>query len=353
MTFWEKLTSLFKEDNNPTACQWENTGFGLLFSCMSSHEAFKAGESFQTYQFLILQQLLESGNAIKKGYNIHVDSDVLCSLDEVSREIFGLPEPWPGRFELECRGLTKNSDFTVSLRPVEKWGERSYSPRGLKGPFLEVAGRAYLPDAPQWMALSAVEKHSHLDSTHKTEVANIFTINAIKRAAQLGVPIDLKHFANLDISIPSSISVSVTENKDGSLRLSPYLGDGIPHEKIEMNLSQLERAGKTATLRVGNKIILFDESRLKAAHEIIANRVIPARDKWQFFNTPSAFLDAALVDLDMGFALRVHGATLFQKAYFGYSEQSGQEWFNEVGAPAYPFAELFMPDQGRGGFEGA
>lgn len=331
MTFWEKLTSLFKEENKLPTCQWENTGFGLLFSCLSSQEAFKAGECLETYQFLVLQQLLESGNAIKKGHDIHVDSDVLCSLDEASREILGLPEPWPGRFELECRGLTKNSDFTVSLRPVEKWGDQSYSPRALKGPFLEVAGQAYLPDTPQWMALSAVEKHSHLDSTQKTEAANIFTINAIKQGAQLGAPIDLKHFADLDISIPSSISVSVTENKDGSLRLSPYLGDDIPHEKIEMNLGQLEKADKTAALRLGNKIILFDEPRLRAAHEILTNRVIPARDKWQFFKSPSAFLDAALVDLDIGFALRVHGATLFQKAYFGYGERSGQEWFNDVG----------------------
>lgn len=330
MGLWKKLTSLFK-DNNPTHNLWKNTGFGLLFSCMSSREAFKAGECLQTYQYLILQQLLESGKARKKGQNIHVENDVLCSLDGTSREILGLPEPWPGSFELECRGLTKNSDFTVNLRPVEKWGAGTHSPRGLRGPFLEVNGQDYLPDAPQWLALSAVEKHSCLDPDQKTEDVNIFTINTIKQASELGASIDLKHFANLEISIPSSISISVTENIDGSLLLSPYLGDDISHEKIDMSLGQLEKANKTATLRLGNKIILFDEPRLKAAHEILTNRVIPARDKWQFFHTPGAFLDAALVDLEMGFALRVHGATQFQKAYFGYSERSGQEWFSDEG----------------------
>ena len=147
MTLWEKLTSIFKFDKNPETCQWKNTGFGLLFSCLSSQEAFKSGECLQTYQYLVLQQLLEAGNACKKGPGVHVDNDVLCNLDEASREILGLPEPWPGRFELECTGRTNSSDFAISLSPLEKWGATAYSSRRLKGPFLEVNGIDYLPDA--------------------------------------------------------------------------------------------------------------------------------------------------------------------------------------------------------------
>lgn len=331
MALWKKLASIFKIDKNPEISLWENTGFGLLFSCLSPHEAFRSGECLQTYQYLVLQQLLESGNAYKKGSGIHVANDVLCDLDETSREILGLPEPWPGRFELECKGRTNNTDFAMSLRPLEKWGATAYSSRRLKGPFLEVNGVDYLPDAAQWMALSAVENHSRLDPAEKTEDVNLFAVNSIKLAVQRGADIDLKHFANLEISTPDSISISVTENKDGSLRLSPHIGDDIPQDKIEMMLGQLEKAGKTATLRIGKKIVLFDEPRLKAAHEILANRVIPAKDKRQFFQTPGAFLDAALVDLDVGFSLRVHGATLFQKAYFGYGERSGQDWFGDDG----------------------
>lgn len=284
-----------------------------------------------------MQQLLESGDASKTGSDIHVNSDVLCNLDEASREILGLPEPWPGRFELECSGCAKTFDFVIKLKPVEKWGAAAYAPRRLKGPFLEVNGVDYLPDAAQWLALSAVEKHLDLAPAEKPEETNLLAINAIKLAAQKGAAIDLKHFAKLDISIPDSISVAVIENVDGSLRLLPNLGDDVPPEKLEMTLGQLETAVNAATLRIGNKIILFDEPRLKAAHEILANRVIPARDKWQFFHTPGAFLDAAQVDLDMGFSLRVHGATLFRKAYFGYGETSGQNWFDNDGSQ---FAQL-------------
>lgn len=331
MSLWEKLSSIFSIDNNTHTCTWENTGFGLLFSCPSPREAFRSDECLQTYQYLVLQQLLESGNACKKGPGIHVANEVLCSLDETSREILGLPEPWPGRFVLEVHGHTKDSNFSISLRPAEKWGATSYRSRRLKGPFLEVNGVDYLPDSAQWLALNTVENHSHLDAAEKTEDVNLFTVNAIKMAAQNGAIIDLKHFANLEISIPASISISVTENKDGSLRLSPNLGDDIPQEKIELMLGQLENPGKTASLRIDKKIILFDEPRLKAAHEILSNRVIPASDKRQFFQTPGAFLDAALVNLDVGFSLRVHGATLFQRAYFGYGERSGQEWFGDEG----------------------
>ena len=50
----------------------------------------------------------------------------------------------------------------------------------------------------------------------------------------------------------------------------------------------------------------------------------------RFFESPSAYLDAALVDLENGFSLRVNGATPMVHGYFGDTEKSGIEWFSQL-----------------------
>jgi len=80
-------------------------------------------------------------------------------------------------------------------------------------------------------------------------------------------------------------------------------------------------------MRIRDDIVLLDEDRFKATQEILTNRRIPKEQVKDFLSTPTAFLDAALVDLDSGFSLRVKGATAFHHGYFGDTDDSGIEWF--------------------------
>ena len=47
-----------------------------------------------------------------------------------------------------------------------------------------------------------------------------------------------------------------------------------------------------------------------------------------FSETPTAYLDASLVDLDMGFSLRVQGVQEFTHAYFGETDETGINWLD-------------------------
>jgi SNF2 family DNA or RNA helicase len=84
-----------------------------------------------------------------------------------------------------------------------------------------------------------------------------------------------------------------------------------------------------ASLRVDNEIILFDEEKLNAVKEILNNRVVSKEKMKEFLKRPTAFLDGALVNLDLGFSARVKGMTSFRHAYFGETDESGIDWFNE------------------------
>ena len=119
------------------------------------------------------------------------------------------------------------------------------------------------------------------------------------------MPIDLSHFKQLTISQPEKVGVTAVEQSDGSLLLIPSYGTGTNPTDIDDRLGQLTGIAGQGTLRVRNQIIILDEKRLQATHEILTNRRIPRSQVKAFLKTPSAFLDAALIDLDTGFSLRV------------------------------------------------
>ena len=68
-------------------CEWHNTGYGFSFVLPPSREDVYAAESLCAYQILLLQQLLEAGEASSDGSEIHVASDILCRLDDNARDI--------------------------------------------------------------------------------------------------------------------------------------------------------------------------------------------------------------------------------------------------------------------------
>ncbi len=340
MSLINTIRNIFSGHAHPAspAYTWENTGYGLLFSLPEgSGKTPIFEESHAAYQYTILQMLLEADEAVQDKRGIHVGNETLCRLDEASREILGLPKPWPGSFELEVHGISPNPDFSLALRLLPERGAEKF-PAKMSGPFIQADGKLYLPNAAQWRALHAVDEHSKLTFGERTEAANLKAILALENARKNGMSINLRHFNDLEVAEAEHVGVSVAENDDGSIRLVPAFGLGISPdakelspEAIEARLGQLEGKADTAVLRVDKKLVLLDEKRLKAVQEILSSRVISAKNKHQFFKTPSAFLDASLVDLDMGFSMRVKGVTVFQKAYFGYSENDSLTWFEENG----------------------
>lgn len=342
------LSRLFQrgKENRETVFRQENTGFGLRFLFPQDWEKHLFQEGLPTYQYIVLQQLLEAGEAQEEPDGIHVESEVLCRLDSLSRQILDLPTPWPGRFELEVHGTTSRRDFSLALRPLPLLGLRSCSPVMLEGPFFMVEGQNYLPDAAQWLALHAITEHTRLSPEERSEIVHLQAVFAVQQACRQGAAIDMRHFARLDVTQPEGVGVSVMENADGSIRLVPDLGLGLTPDAVEARLGQLEKDGKKgAVLRVGKKLVLLDERRMAAVHEILSSRIISAREKRQFFKTPGAYLDASLVNLDTGFSLRVHGMEIFQKAYFGQTESDSLAWFGENGQeePGIFFLDSCLP----------
>lgn len=331
MALKKLISSLFKKaDDSNSVYDLEVTEFGVRFVSPRHEECLQeAAPSFLQLQYVMLQMLVESGEASEINSGFFIADDGATQLSEEDRDLLNLPRPWPGRFELSVSGHTFSTNFSVKLNLLEEPNNR-ITFFEVKGPILSLgAGEEYLPSPAQMRLLNAVKQHEALPIHERTEVKNLLTVFELQQAQKEGARIDLRQFEKQKVDVPERIKVTTIENPDGSLRLVPDFESSLSPDEIERCLGQFADDDRKA-LRVSNRLVLLDETKLKAISEILSNRVIPAKERDQFLKTPAAFLDASLIDLDNGLSIRVHGAEVFQKAYFGESDGQSLSWFGEA-----------------------
>ena len=133
---------------------------------------------------------------------------------------------------------------------------------------------------------------------------------------------------------PEVIGIHAEYDDDGGLTLSPTF-DGVGVGDTESRWGQLNLEDAEA-LRVKNQLILLKEEALEAISEVLTSRYISRSQVEAFIKAPTAFVSSAMIDLDTGFSLRVHGAERFELRYFGDTEAISQDWFEGDSKPEMP-----------------
>ncbi|MGF1792899.1 SNF2-related protein [Photobacterium profundum] len=291
-----------------------------------------------TAQFVALKMLEEQGDVTSFPDGFMMPSSTATRLDSELRILLGLPEIWNGTIDADIKGKASLPTFSIDLAVMTPQGRQTLN-YVIDGPYIKFGKETqYLLAPEQLLVFEAREVHR---KSPKTEYDNLLFLHSLQMAQQKGCALKLKHFDKLKILTPNSVSVEAELNENGDLVLTPNMGQAANNEAIQKVLGQLNH-DSAVTLKVGDEIVLFSEQKLEAVKEIISNRVVPRDKVKSFLSNPTAFIDASLVDLDLGFSVRVHGATAFKHAYFGETDESGIDWFGSVSASEaiYPIAKL-------------
>lgn len=290
------------------------------------------GEPKGLLQLAVLKILSEqnSASAMLNGYR--VPSSVISALPEDEAQLLELPEIFPGTFETRIQDKTTDSSFRVELYPC--LSERI--PLQVKGPILSVGVNSYRLSPAQLLGLKAVVDHQTLQPSERGEAENLRLMARLQLAKRSGMIVDLAHFDNLEVRVPDKIGIIATRLSDGSLELCPALGSGITPDQLGTRWHQIETASNDGVMRVKDQIILLEPKKLDAIREVMSQQRIPASQVADFIKTPSAFIDAALVDLDLGFSIRVEGIGELLHIDFGSPDGSRQDWFSLGEKPISP-----------------
>lgn len=297
----------------------------LLQTCVDG-----SADIFLLNQYAYLQILVEQGLAetIPNGFIIPCEHAV-C-LDDDMRQLLKLPKQFDGAITSRIEGQSSQAAFNVQLIPQHS-GEAIYNYK-LIGSCLKISeNEVFLLNSDQWLAFNSVKKHQELSFSEKCEQQNLLLIKHLQQAKQAGLNIDLAQFNKLNIIHPDKVGVAAEETIEGDLILTPTFGSKINHNDTSKRLGQLKGSNNIASMHIRDTIVLLDEERFKATQEILTSRRIPKNQVKRFLLTPSAFLDATLVDLDTGFSLRVRGATAFHHQYFGDTDKANVDWFDSLG----------------------
>lgn len=319
-----------KGEDNHFTCKAEIDGLAITAdrSLMANAAEISRKNLWFGAQYTCMKQFEEQGLAERFPNGWVVSTGAYWQVAEEMAELFDLPASFTGSLMTDITGTTTQSAFSVKADVILN-GE-TISHYDVQGPVLKLTeAETYSLNKGQWRALHAIQAHGALSAQEKTEYTNNLLIFELQQAQQEGLKIDLAHFKDVELVKPDTTGVTANEQASGDVILTPNYGVNMDSNEFAKRIHQLKGDGDKI-LRVGKKFILLDEERLKATQEILANHKIPKAQVSRFFESPSAYLDAALVDLENGFSLRVNGAAPMVHGYFGDTEKSGIEWFSQL-----------------------
>ncbi|MGB5956463.1 DEAD/DEAH box helicase [Pseudomonas sp.] len=324
-----------------------------FFMPMPAFQALQTGQgsALAKVQLIVFNMLTEQGIAETTANGFHIGAEDVSGMDLEQAEILRLPRRLPGRFLTSISGRTGNSGFRVAITLEMPDGAASFT---RKGPYLYLtSSECYWLTPAEMMGLQAWERHEALAPEQRGEAANLRLMAELQTAARSGMRIDLSHFERLDVVVPENVGVIATRLPDGSLQLCPSLGDGSGPDQLEKRWSQLDMSADGGVLRIDNRVLLLDQARMDGIRNVLANKRIPADQVNEFIATPTAFLDAALVNLEVGFSARVAGIGKLQHMDFGALDATKNDWFalDKRPAPAAILGKLIQSPEDLQRFE--
>lgn len=324
-------------DGEPLQTQANSSGV-LFFSAPQTIAELKSGKgsAIALLQVIVLQMLVEQGDAEPLPNGYLVSSRVVAALDDEQATLLNLPRRFDHSFVAHVKGHTRKPSFGIQLFAFIDGQEHPFD---IKGPYIYLGGsQHYRLSPPELSALSALVDHTNLTPNETGEAANLRLIAQLQAARRSGMLLDLGVFKNLDVVVPEGIGVVATRLPDGSLELCPSLGDGSTPDQLDKRWSQLDLTRDGGVLRVEERLVLLESEKIAAVREVLGTRRIPTDKVEDFIRMPSAFLDASLVNLDLGFSVRVLGIGKMHHMDFGLLNDKKRDWFATASIPHAPEA---------------
>lgn len=324
--------------------QFDRDGVNLVAarSDLSVIEAGGGGVRATT-QLVLLRMLEEQGLAESIPGGFHIPAPHAVRVDDDMADILRLPGHYAGGFHARVNAFTASTAFGVKI--VAERGDGAV-PVVWSGAVLRIGSATFRCTPGQLRAFAAVEAHTALSSEERTESANVRLVAELQQAVEEGMKLSLANFdrGGWRSAEVNRVGVTGEVTTAGDLILSPSLDVDVDPLLWERRWGQLRGAGASGgVLRVDNNIIILDGDAVGAVAEVLGNRVIPRESVAEFLRTPSAFLDASLVDLDLGFSVRVEGIGRLTHIDFGEAAPSKLDWF----ADSQPLAPTVLREMLR------
>lgn len=286
-------------------------------------------------KFVALQMLEEEGLAERLPHGFNLSASAVTRCDQSIADVLELPPPFSGILQVHFDSYTASNKFRAYVTAQSDAQEVRVSARG---GLIQIGRDCHRANHTQWSVLEAIAEHSGLADVDRNENSNVQLVGSLLRAAKADATIHVRQFSagGWTVSQPSKVGVRGAMDVNGDLVLSPLLDEQTNPALLERRWGQLSANATRGVLRVDKHLIALDSDAMAGVREVLQNRRIPADQVSTFLKAPSAFLNAALVDLDLGFSVRVDGIGVVRHIDFDGTTASEIDWFDDQAALSPP-----------------
>jgi SNF2 family DNA or RNA helicase/HJR/Mrr/RecB family endonuclease len=275
----------------------------------------------------IINELLDNGSATAEELHIDVEFDILLRLDEIDKQILGLPRPYPFVVFIESEGIMSQSNFRF------KYGFFDFAPNGNRlnlnrnGILLHSDTGDYLLSHKQYRIIEEIEKFNIRRDDDKSFHGNLSCFSEIKGlsddvATMLDGFLKNQNVLHLDrISLDFSFREDTLELKP---RIETQSDEGFQkafslHPVVKPVYSVRDDSGGTTR-------VIFDNKQFKQLEEVKKkSRIRSRKDIDDIVENPEKYFDDETIDLSL-FSKRVREIGLYKPKFYPFICPFKSEW---------------------------
>lgn len=283
---------------------------------------------------LLIQELLDNGQAEEKNGFIHIPHEEICSLASIDQKILNLPDPYPFDIKISAKGMLQDPDFKLDYGFYEyDHGAQFFVDR--IGSILKFEdGQENLLSLDQLWLCNAIDE---FNSREKKELSyNLKSFGKIKDLALNANAILDSYLQNENVLVPNRISLKLSKGENEDLEISPDIEESVSKDENKKEYSNQfnKKFDKFSKIHRSYTIIDSEGKRVRIPllpeQQVELNKVkkyhkVSGNLKEKIIENPQLFFDPDIIDLDK-FSQRVIKIGLYKPKYIPFVTPYKSEW---------------------------
>ncbi len=327
---------------NPPHFSWKEHASGIRFapepaalSLVDYVENLPIDAYHAQAQWLLLQELIDNGQAEASDADVLVPYIAICVLNSEDCQRLGLPEPYPFDLSIRSHGTLNQLGFRYDYQFQEPDRKPLYPKRtGCILRFTEE--RSYVLSREQYVLLEKLDAFNDQVLERKSFQANLLEFARIKGLArQTGSELD-RYLNQEDVVTPRTIRLRLRESNDG-VDIIPEV-DGVDNDSFAEVFSKFPNPEKTYSLSgdQGERTrVVFQEQQQEALRTIKKHQRVTQEELDEIAAHPQDYFDPDVVELDPvgavpSFSERVLKVGIYRPKLYPFVSPYKSEWIPGV-----------------------
>jgi SNF2 family DNA or RNA helicase/HJR/Mrr/RecB family endonuclease len=278
-------------------------------------------------QLSILNELLDNGFAEHTTDSCEVDATEILNLNEIDKQVLGLPRNYPYEIYIQSDGQLNQSSFKF------KFGFYAFTPNGNRlqakrnGAVVEIEEQQYLLSTNQFLICEALENFNSLSETERTFHNNLKCFADIKTLSNNAASLLDSYLQSQNVFHPDKIKIDL-EFTDGILEIIPTIEienqTGFVHA-----LDQFPRIKDVYAVaeRNGTTRVVIDDKQKEQLEKVKSNRKISDNKTIsEIVEHPEQFFDGDTIDLSVFYSERVKEIGIYKPKFYPFVCPYKSEW---------------------------